>query len=222
MTRVHRLLPLALLTAVAVTGLALTVGPVWGGGGGEPARPWTDGSVHGPWRSVFDGHGTNTGLDNGLSLSPAPARTPAETHAGLIVSTRQYQDLTLRATLRTVAQLRTPTPNPWEVAWLVWAYTDPDHFYYVILKPNGWELGKRDPAYPGGQRFLATGDQPFPVDHPADVRVTQHGPHLEATVDGHPLVAFDDHERPYPTGSIGAYTEDAHVEFTDVSAEPAG
>ncbi|MGA5818155.1 calcium-binding protein [Kitasatospora sp. NPDC094028] len=221
MTRVHRLLSLALLTAVAVTGLALAVGPVWGGGGGEPARPWTDGSVHGPWRSVFDGHGANTELDNGLSLSPAPARAPEETHAGLIVSTRQYQDLTLRATLRTLAQLRTPAPNPWEVAWLVWAYTDPDHFYYVILKPNGWELGKRDPAYPGGQRFLATGDQPFPVGHPTDVQVAQHGAHLDVTTGGRPLVGYDDRERPYLTGSIGAYTEDAHVEFTDLTTDPA-
>ncbi|MET9181035.1 family 16 glycoside hydrolase [Kitasatospora aureofaciens] len=221
MTRVRRVLALALLAATAATGLAVAVSTGWGGGGGGPARPWTDGSVHGPWRSVFDGHGENTGLDDGLSLSPMASRTASETHAGLIVSTRQYRDMDLKARMRTVAQLRTPTPNPWEVPWLVWAYSDPEHFYYLILKPNGWELGKRDPVYPGGQRFLATGPDQFPVGPWSGVTVAQRGAHLEVSVDGRALVSYQDDERPYPAGSIGAYTEDARVEFTDIAVEPA-
>ncbi|MER7849083.1 calcium-binding protein [Kitasatospora sp. NPDC096077] len=221
MKRVPRLLTLTLLTATAVAGLALAVVADWGGGGGEAARPWRDGSVHGPWRSVFDGHGENLGLPNGLSLSPMPARTPEVTHAGLIVSTRQYRDMDLRARMRTVAQLRTPTPNPWEVPWLVWAYSDPEHFYYLVLKPNGWELGKRDPAYPGGQRFLATGPEPFPVGQWSAVKVTQRGALMEVGVDGRALVSYQDPERPYLAGSIGAYTEDAHVLFEDIAVVPA-
>ncbi|MFF3111178.1 family 16 glycoside hydrolase [Kitasatospora sp. NPDC057904] len=220
MTRVHRLLTVVLLSAAAVAGLAFAVSAIWGDEYGEPVRPWTDGSVHGPWRSVFDGHGANTGFTNGLALSPKPARQPDETHAGLIVSTRQYGDMSLQARMRTVAQLRTPTPNPWEVPWLVWAYTDPDHFYYLILKPNGWELGKRDPAYPGGQRFLATAAEEFPVGDWSDVKVVQRGAHLDVSVDGKGLVSYDDEERPYPGGSIGAYTEDAQAVFSDIAVEP--
>ncbi|MQS15497.1 DUF1080 domain-containing protein [Streptomyces kaniharaensis] len=221
MTRVHRLLALALLAAAAMAGLAFTVSDIGGGGDEEPARPWTDGSVHGPWRSVFDGHGENTGLHNGLALSPKAAQKAEETHAGLIVSTQQYQDMDLQARMRTVAQLRTPNPNPWEVPWLVWAYSDPEHFYYLILKPNGWELGKRDPAYPGGQRFLATDSEHFPIGRWSEVKVAQRGAHMEVSVDGKDLVAYEDREHPYLRGSIGAYTEDARVVFSDIAAEPA-
>ncbi|MFI9200868.1 calcium-binding protein [Streptomyces sp. NPDC053048] len=220
MTRVRRLLALALLAAAVVAGLVLAVSAVWEDSG-EPERPWAEGSVHGPWRSVFNGHGENIGRHDGLALSPKPASRPEETHAGLIVSTRPYGDVDLRARMRTVAQLRTPEPNPWEVPWLVWAYTDPEHFYYITLKPNGWELGKRDPAYPGGQRFLATGPERFPVGQWSDVRVGQRGARMEVSVDGRGLVAYEDRERPYLRGNVGAYTEDARVLFSDVSAHEA-
>ncbi|MEU5428675.1 calcium-binding protein [Streptomyces olivoreticuli] len=226
MTRVHRLLGLALLAAVVVAGAALAVSVIWGAGDGKPERPWAEGSVHGPWRSVFDGHGENIGRHDGLELSPEPARAPQETHAGLIVSTEVYGAVDFRARMRTVAQLRTPKPNPWEVPWLVWAYTDPEHFYYITLKPNGWELGKRDPAYAGGQRFLATGAGEFPIGKWSDVRIAQQGARMEVSVDGRGLVAYEDREHPYLKGSVGVYTEDARVEFSGLSAQagesPAG
>ncbi|GHG71581.1 calcium-binding protein [Streptomyces griseocarneus] len=219
MTRVHRLLALALLAAAVVAGLVFAVSAIWEDSG-EPERPWAEGSVHGPWRSVFDGHGENIGRHDGLALSPKPATRAEETHAGLIVSTRQYDDVDFRARMRTIAQLRTPKPNPWEVPWLVWAYTDPEHFYYITLKPNGWELGKRDPAYPGGQRFLATGAEHFPLGRSSDVRVAQRGARMEVSVDGRGLVAYEDRERPYLKGNVGVYSEDARVVFSDVSARP--
>ncbi|PAZ15461.1 calcium-binding protein [Streptomyces sp. SA15] len=183
-----------------------------------PPVPWADGSTHGRWTSVFNGHGTNTGDDDSLFLSPKAAQDPGSTHAGLIVSTQSYGDVRLRARMRTVEQLRTPHPNPWEVPWLVWAYTDPEHFYYITLKPNGWELGKRDPAYPGGQRFLATGHEEYPVDEWYEVRVEQRGAELRVAVGGQDLVKFTDAERPYLQGQVGAYTEDATVEFEGLEA----
>lgn len=90
----------------------------------------------------------------------------------------------LSANIVTTAQLRNkdntpPTPqnpdskpNPWEVGWLLWCFSpDPTHpydpsptsnsnfrFYALTLKPNGWEVSKQDPAYPGGQRFLKSND----------------------------------------------------------------
>ncbi|MGC0404102.1 hypothetical protein RKD27_006746 [Streptomyces sp. SAI-126] len=93
--------------------------------------------------------GTNHGDDGSLRLSPVAAEDPGTTHAGLVVSTASCTDVRYEARTRTLKQLRSPKPNPWEVPWLVRAYTDPEHFYYVTLKPNGWELGKRDPACPG-------------------------------------------------------------------------
>lgn len=204
------------LIAVLVVSAAATVHACQARGGGP--RAWADGSVHGDWRSVYDGYGENTGHDGQLSLSPRPSRRAGETHAGLIVSTAVYADVDCSARLRTLEQLRTPTPNPWEVPWLLWAYSDPEHFYYVTLKPNGWELGKRDPAYPGGQRFLATGPERFPVGRWYRLRVVQRGAAFSVTVDGRALAAFTDAERPYPGGGVGAYTEDARVEFRDMRA----
>ena len=69
----------------------------------------------------------------------------------------EFTDIDMTTTLGTVRQVRNGPANPWEVAWLLWHYTDDQHFYSIVLKPNGWELGKEDPAYPGAQRFLATG-----------------------------------------------------------------
>jgi hypothetical protein len=39
---------------------------------------------------------------------------------------------------KTDKQLRqNSTPNPWEVAWIMWRYQDDWHHYYFIFKPNG-------------------------------------------------------------------------------------
>ncbi|MFF7212114.1 calcium-binding protein [Streptomyces sp. NPDC008238] len=203
-------LVLALLMVVGVAVYACQ-------GRGSAGPGWTDGTVHGPWLSVYDGYGDNRGDATSLLLTPGLADRPDVTHAGLVVSTAEYGDLVYAARTRTLRQLRTPRPNPWEVPWLVWAYRDPEHFYYVALKPNGWELGKRDPAYPGGQRFLATGPTPFPTGHGYRIEVEQRGPALTITVDGRFLTSFTDAERPYTRGAVGAYTEDARVEFRDMA-----
>jgi hypothetical protein len=208
--------------ALVLTAIAAITLSRCGGDGTPPPRPWLDGSTHGRWLSVFNGHGTNVGDDDSLSLSPEAAEDPGTTHAALVVSTAFYTDVRYEARMRAVRQLRAPKPHPWEVPWMVWAYTDPGHFYYITLKPNGWELGKRDPAYPGGQRFLATGRTAYPVGDWYDVRVEQRGPVLAVSVGGKPLVTFTDKERPYLRGNVGAYTEDATVRFEGLEASSGG
>jgi hypothetical protein len=121
--------------------------------------------------------------------------------------------------VETVQQLRrNAEPNAWEVVWVVWQYQDDEHFYYFIPKPDGWELGKRDPSYPGGQRFLATGtDQQFPVGRPYNVQVTHRDNVLAVVVDGVPVVHFTDTERPYTSGRIALYSEDAAIKVHQVN-----
>ncbi|MFF7127007.1 calcium-binding protein [Streptomyces sp. NPDC008240] len=212
-----RLLTTLALAITLTTLLAVTLTQCRGDAA-PPPEPWIDGTIHGRWLSVFNGHGTNLGDDDSLSLSPRAAEDPGTTHASLVVSTASYTDVRYEARMRTVRQLRDPEPNPWEVPWLVWAYTDPEHFYYITLKPNGWELGKRDPAYPGGQRFLATGRTVYPVGAWYTVRVEQNGGSLTVEVGGRHLVTFVDRERPYTEGRVGAYTEDATVKFQGLRA----
>ena len=124
----------------------------------SPGQPWRDGERYGKWLAVYAGYGTTTVVSEGgrhrLSMSPGVASHAKTTHGGLVTTLEQFDDIDVTAQLRTERQLRPQAPNPWEVAWLVWQYTDDHHFYSIVLKPNGWELGKEDPAYPAAQRFL--------------------------------------------------------------------
>jgi len=153
-----------------------------------------------------------------LNIAPAVSTRPDETHSALIVSQEIFQgSVRFEGSVCTLEQLRVGTANPWETAWLVWNYADNDHFYYFAMKPNGWELGKRDPDYAGGQRFLATStDVTFEVGKWNRFEITQDGNRIAISVDGVELVRFQDLERPYLGGRIGLYTEDARVMLDDV------
>lgn len=233
-----RLRAVGALSWIAAAGLALTLAaPADAADGGASSgysdgfsglsagQRWVDGDRIGDaWQVVFAGYGSVTPMrEDGiraLRLAPAVATDPARTHAALVVSTgatsAACQRLTAR--VRTTEQLRrNSAPNPWEAAWLVWGYRDNEHFYYLAVKPNGWELGKRDPAYPGGQRFLATGGLETPIGQWRDVRIVQRGDVILAWLDGERLVRFTDRERPYRGGAIGMYTEDAVTDWDRIS-----
>jgi hypothetical protein len=140
-----------------------------------------------------------------------------ETHATLVRTTATYGDMDATVTMQTAAQLRQgSTPNTWEVGWVLWHFTDGTHFYSFVLKENGWELGKEDPAYPGAQRFLATSESVhFDPFVPHTIRVIQRGNTMSVDVDGVRIVTATDTERPYASGNLAFYTEDATVWFDD-------
>ena len=182
---------------------------------------WADGTTHGRWTSVYNGYGYNGITSDGsrvLVEQPKVSLQPGVTHAGLVTSRTTYGDTDLTVRVRTVKQLRLPTPNPWEVAWTLWHYTDDTHFYYLVLKPNGWELGKEDPAYPGAQRYLRTGSSPsFAVGKWHTMRIRQVGATITVWGDGTRLTSFTDQQRPYSSGHVGLYNEDSLVHFDTVS-----
>jgi hypothetical protein len=183
-------------------------------------QQWLDGERYGQWQADYDGYGRTQVIKEGgraLSLSPNSAQGPEVTHGGLVTSAIGFGDIDLTVRLRTVRQLRAGTPNPWEVGWILWHYNDDQHFYSLALKPNGWELGKEDPAYPGSQRFLATGVLPlFPVGVQHTVRVRQVGATVTVWANGEFLTTHTDSEQPYVDGRVGLYTEDAEVTFDSV------
>ena len=132
-----------------MAGFSLTIG-----------SPFITAMVSNSVARLFDGQA--------LAIRPKESNAADETHAGLISGPHPSWpvdvkgNLTIEASLHTETQLRRQNAaNPWEVGWLLWDYVDKIHFYYFIPKPNGWELGKADPAYPGDQRFLASGDHRF-------------------------------------------------------------
>lgn len=157
-----------------------------------------------------------------LLLSPKRSMREDETHAALAVASGTYSgNFKFSGRVRTVRQLREGSPaNPWECAWLVWRYVDNDHFYYLALKPTGWELGKRDPSYSGGQYFLVTGSEQFPVGVWTSFVITAQRNRISIDVEGRRLVDFVDHTVPsYASGNVGLYTEDAIVAL-DLTSTP--
>lgn len=182
-----------------------------------------EGATLGPWwRVVTTGFGCvaveTDGTERWLHASVRPADSRRRTHAVLVVGPEFAAPLDFQARVQTVAPTRVKEPNAWEAAWLVWAYRDNAHFYYFIPKRRGWELGKRDPAYPGGQRFLASGRSPsYPSGRWARIDVIQdQAGTICVFSDGRLVAAFTDEERPYSAGRIGFYAEDAHAHFAEV------
>jgi hypothetical protein len=211
---------LVVLAFLGLLGLRKLIGPE---GSGKGAQTWRDGSRHGDWVAVFDGYGETTawadGADRLISLAPRAAADPGTTHGALVVTAARYSDVRVSAEVRTVRQLRAPRPAPWEVGWVLWNYTDPAHFYAFVLKPNGWELSKQDPAYPGGQRFLASSGHPrISLAAWHTIEVTQTGATMAVEVNGTPAAVATDAERPYLTGAVGLYCEDSVVEFRRIQA----
>ena len=181
------------------------------------------------WTTVHHGYGKVSCTRGTVRLSPKTSTSSDETHAALAtvdgVNIEENATQTISATMRTDTQLRTgDDPNPWEVAWFLWNYTDDQHFYAVVLKPNGWEISKEDPAYPGAQRFLASGDSPtFPIGSAFDIPVTittaEDAVTMTVSVGGAELATVTDRESPYPSGAVAAYTEDATITVGPVAVE---
>lgn len=181
---------------------------------------WTDGRTAMGWTDQWNGYGTARTVSDAttggrvLSLSPAVAESPSQTHSALMTSLNNYRDPTFSVPVRTVTQLRQGSaPNDWEVGWVLWDYQSSDSFYGVLLKPTGWELIKETN---GHESFIATGSTPvFPVGRWYDVSVSQQGSQISVSVDGQPLVSASDGS--FQSGAIGLYCEDSVAHFGDVS-----
>jgi hypothetical protein len=155
----------------------------------------------------------------GYTLQSQAPSSPAETHSALLTSNTTWGDQVFSYTAATLAQLRTGSaPNPWEVAWSMFRFTDLSHYYWFIVKPNGWELGKKQGS--DTQIFLATGATPTePVGTAYQVRIQAQAGRILVSVNGTAVVDYTD-PSPLLGGSVGLYEEDAKVTFTNVSVTP--
>lgn len=159
-------------------------------------------------------------LSRVVVLSPKAAEDPDATHAAMLITTAIYHEqVSFGGRVQTVRQIRIGSPpNPWECAWLVWSYTDAEHFYYLAIKPAGWELGKRDPAYPGGQRFLASGEGEFATGVWHSFMIIQDNNRIMIRLNEIDIASYSDTERPYLQGRLGLYSEDAEVLLDDITS----
>jgi hypothetical protein len=94
-------------------------------------------------------------------------------------------------------------------------FRDLANYYYFILKPNGYELGKKQGS--DAQIFLATGDQPrLALGKSYRIQIRAVGARLRVSVNGVQVLDFTD-PHPLPAGSVGLYEEDSQVRFDSVA-----
>jgi hypothetical protein len=196
-------------------------------------------SPNGKWYSKYNGFGASgtipvtpltTVADNNNNNNtvfyeePKTSTSPNETHAALTLTTETYEDVEMQLKVKTNEQLRqNSTPNPWEVAWIMWRFQDDWHHYYFIFKPNGVELGKKQNENQAEEQiFLYTANEPqLKINEWNTWRIKMSGNHIEIwlkVADGSWLTVVDYHDDTpiVGPGNIGLYTEDAHVQFDDV------
>jgi hypothetical protein len=202
-------------------------------------------SPNGKWTSIFNGYGMsgvrtegavggggkNTSLSNNnkiFFLSPAISASKNQTHASLVTTTKQFGNFELLIDTNTVKQLREKsTPGPGEDAWVLFRYTDDFHYYWVLLKPTGIELGKKDcntcKDTKEGQIFLFTSSKQklhFGKWSRWDILVT--GNHIVITVDNKKAIDYIDPNmsNKLSFGRIGLYSEDALAYFDNIYITP--
>jgi hypothetical protein len=193
----------------------------------EPS-PVDRGVGEGNWRVEYDGFGSVRFDEDGLEFAPAAARSPEETHAVLLLSKAvalaPLRDFRAQLRVATLAQLRTPVPNDWEVFWLFFNYTvdarGKKRTAYVAVKPSGIELGLAFDEV--GQTFLATtasGARPVGVAY--DLEVLKQGQRLRVWVDAELALDYRGGGLYDEPGNVGLYSEDARVRVESARFEPA-
>lgn len=171
------------------------------------------------WQYIYSGYGRAEISNGKLTLEPQAATQPDETHAALVVSeNKTWKDYNLSLEAITEQQLRQQTAaNPWETAWILFRYQDPQTFYYFIHKPNGIELGKLQGS--AEQHFLFTDNQPqLTLNTWSRYNINIEGNHITIAVNGRQVIDYMDNN-PIAEGGIGFYTEDARIAIKNVVVE---
>lgn len=160
--------------------------------------------------------GTAMSAKGALTLQSTPPVRSSETHSALVTTKRTWGDQTFSVRTATLSQLRTGAdPNPWEVGWVLFHFRNLSNYYWFMVKPTGWELGKKQGS--DTQIFLASGTSPTLVmGRQSVVRIEVRGARIHVSVDGADVVDYTD-ANPLPAGSVGLYEEDSRARFDSLS-----
>ena len=175
------------------------------------------------WEEVYNGYGSNTYQSGAWRLRPMSASQPHETHASLVLGKPEMSgNYRLFVQMTPVAQLRTgSTPNPWETGWITFGYNPDGTFKYLILKPNGLELGEFLGGY--NQNFLYTSsDFLFPIGQQYNVAIYVKDGWIVTYVNGVRVMRYRMNERDLlnTAGRFGWYAEDAEVIYANANVRP--
>jgi hypothetical protein len=191
-------------------------------------------SPNGKWKVAYTGFGSvgvqqdaNTG-NHYFFEQPKTSTSQGETHASMVLTTKQYSDFEMDLDMKTVAQLRQNSPpNTWETAWVFWHYTDEFHYYALTLKTNGLQIEKKDNTNhdDSAEIYLVdTSSQTVKLGQWQHIKIRHEGsttPHIQVWVDGVKAADFIDNQpvssSTLSSGYMGLYNEDAKANFDNVN-----
>ncbi len=185
-------------------------------------------SPNGKWKNVYSGYGSTgvekSGLKSVFYLYPKAVTTAAQTEAALVKSTGSFCNYVVEFDMKTVKQLRQNSPpNSWEAGWFIFRYTDTFHYYWFLIRSDGFELGKKDcdtctdPV--DGQKFLVTEDVPtLKLNKWQHWKIEAVNNHIKVWVDNKLIVDFIDKSMSSKlfAGNIAMYAEDAYVQYDNM------
>ncbi len=167
----------------------------------------------GNWSTLYNGYGSVTWDGSGVRFLPKASTSPSETHAVMILSKVAVKDFVVKIKAKTIKQLRTGSlPNAWECFWFVFNYVPSVDGYktanYIVLKPNGIEIGTMDSSV--GQKFLYTGSIPkLVIGQFNEYAIVKSGKTLSIVIDGTVVVQKTFDGLYDQAGVFGLYSEDA-------------
>ncbi|WP_222424722.1 3-keto-disaccharide hydrolase [Candidatus Nitrosocosmicus arcticus] len=189
-------------------------------------------SPNGEWKNVYSGYGS-TGVQDvsqrvNFWLYPQASTSPSETHAAKVTSTDKFCDFTMEFDINTAKQLRKNSPpNTWEVGWVFFRFSDTFHYYWLVVKPNGIELGKKDcdtctdPV--DGQQFLVTKSTPtIKMNTWNNVKIDMVSNHIKVYWNGNLVIDYIDTgmSPKLASGAVSMYSEDAYVKYDNMNVSP--
>jgi hypothetical protein len=214
-------------------------------------------SPNGKWQGIYAQGGSDAIIvkrdpqtgNNAMFFNPTPSFGPTfppppgqEPHlnSSLVVSTAKYKDFDLTLDVKTIKQLRTPDPNNWENAWIMWnrpQAADDYHYYaYTLFATGGGQLEKKDNnlhddsleiylAYPESPSIKYNTWQNWRIMVTGTATGT---PNIKIWIDGVQALNYTDNDPSIPRnsatmsngGSIVLYCEDSDVAFDNVNIKP--
>lgn len=179
-------------------------------------------SPNGKWVNWWNGGG-NSGIkvvnDNNVFYEKPQTASSENTFSTLVVSSASWDDFEVSFDARTESQLK-DSPFSWEVDWFLFRFTNLHNYYYFIHKTNGIELGKKQ----GGdsQIFLITNSGTTKkIDQWYHYHIKTVGNHIQIWIDNSLVIDYTDEymSSKLSSGQFGLYTEDALVNFDNVSVK---
>ncbi len=182
-------------------------------------------SPNGKWKNVYSGYGATYveagGNKYSFYLKPKAVTSASQTLAALVKAPFTFCNYVVEFDMNTINQLRQGSPpKTWEAGWFIFRYTDTFHYYWVLIRSDGFELGKKDcntcsdPV--DGQKYLVTKSSPtLKLNTWQHWKISAIGNHFKVWVDNKLIVDFVDKgmSSQLAGGNIAMYSEDAHVKY---------